>query len=123
MKLLKFGALLALAAASATSSVSASSQRRVLDFTLINASPAIIMELYVSPASDDTWGADVLGKDIVKPGEELEIAFSRNETTCMWDLRFVDENNKKLVWPRVNLCEASAITLKYEKGRPTANVR
>ena len=122
MASLKSLGVLALMVAS-TSSAAASSQHRVLDFKLVNATPTIIMELYVSPAGDNNWGADVLGKDIVKPGEALEIAFSRSEATCIWDLRFVDEDNKKVVWPRVNLCEASAITFKYAKGKPTADVR
>ena len=113
----------ALSAISLSSPVAASPQRRVLDFTLVNATPVVIMELYVSPAAADQWGADVLGQEIVPPGEQREIAFSRNETTCLWDIKIVDEDNKKRQWARFNLCEASAVTLKYEKGRFAATVK
>jgi hypothetical protein len=124
MKRIKFAILAcALAAVSLTSSVAASSQRRVLDFTLVNSTKYTILELYVSPTNDDKWGEDVLGEDILKPGEELEISFSRGETTCMWDLKIVDEDKDEVEWEKFNLCEASEITLKYENGKATAIVK
>jgi hypothetical protein len=113
----------ALVGAALTSSVSASSQRRVLDFTLVNSTKYTVVELYVSPANDDKWGEDVLGEDVLKPGEKVDIEFSRGETTCIWDLKIVDEDKDEVEWTKFNLCEASEITLKYENGKPTAIVK
>jgi len=124
MKRIKFAILAcALTAVSLTASVAASSQRRVLDFTLVNSTKYTILELYVSPTNDDKWGEDVLGEDILKPGEKLDISFSRGETTCMWDLKIVDEDKDEVEWEKFNLCEASEITLKYENGKATAIIK
>ncbi len=124
MNRIKFAILAcALTAVSLTSSVAASSQRRVLDFTLVNSTKYTIVELYVSPANDDKWGEDVLGKDVLKPGEEVEITFSRGESTCMWDMKIVDEDKDEVEWEKFNLCEASEITLKYENGKATAIIK
>lgn len=125
MKRIKFAILAcALTAVSLTPSLAASSaQRRVLDFTLVNGTKYTILELYVSPTSDDAWGEDVLGKDVLAPGEEVEITFSRSETTCSWDLKIVDEDKDEVEWEKFNLCEASEITLKYENGKATAIIK
>ena len=123
MKYIKFAVLTLALAALAASSPLAAPQRRVLDFTLVNGTKYTIMQLYVSPTRDDKWGEDVLGEDVLKPGEEVEITFSRAETTCMWDLKIVDEDKDEVEWEKFNLCEASEITLKYENGKPTAIVK
>lgn len=124
MKNIKLAVLAcALVGAALTSSVSASSQRRVLDFTLVNSTKYTIVELYVSPTNDDKWGEDVLGEDVLKPGEKVDISFSRGETTCTWDLKIVDEDKDEVEWAKFNLCEASEITLKYENGKPTAIIK
>ena len=124
MSPLKFVAVgCALSAISLSSPVDASSERRLLDFTLVNATPVVVMELYISPAAGEQWGGDVLGQEIVPPGEAREIAVSRSETTCLWDIKIVDEDNKKRQWTRFNLCEASALTLKYAKGKFAATVK
>lgn len=124
MKRFKFALLAcALTAVSLTSSVAASQQRRVLDFTLVNGTRYTIVELYVSPTKDDKWGEDVLGKDILKPGEKVDIEFSRSESTCTWDLKIVDEDDDEVEWEKFNLCEISEITLKYENGKPTAIIK
>lgn len=124
MNRIKFAVLaFALATVSITTSVAATAQRRVLDFTLVNGTRYTVVELYVSPTSDEKWGEDVLGKDVLEPGKEVEITFSRGETTCMWDLKIVDEDEDEVEWEKLNLCEASEITLKYENGEPTAIIK
>lgn len=98
-------------------------QNRQLDFELLNRTGLIIAELYVSPTSDDEWGEDVLGRDILRHGETVEIQFSRKERECFWDMRIVDEDDDEVVWEKLNLCEASHITLRYENGQPTATIK
>ena len=81
------------------------------------------MEVYVSPTLDGNWGEDVLGRDIVRPGQRIELAFSRPEPTCRWDLKIVNEDNVKFEWQKFNLCEITEITLKNQNGKPTALVK
>lgn len=95
----------------------------VLDFTLVNKTGLMIREVYVSPTSNDQWGEDVMGRDVLDDDESVKIRFSRRETECIWDLKVVDEDDDAVVWKKLNLCEASQITLKYEGKRPTAIVK
>jgi hypothetical protein len=60
------------------------------DFTLVNKTGVAIGELFVSPASADDWGTDVLGVDILEDGDEVAIHFSRNEDAAFWDLMVKD---------------------------------
>ena len=42
----------------------------------MNKTGLTIVELYVSPTSDDSWGDDILGQDVLKDGEDVDITFS-----------------------------------------------
>ena len=123
MNPLKLSAVGVALSATLGSTPAAAPQRRVLDFTLVNGTNHIFMQLYVSPARDGRWGGDVLGDEILRPGQETEVSFSRTEPTCMWDLKIVNEEKHAREWRKLNLCEASRITLKVEQGKPTAVVR
>ena len=125
MKRLMCGLIAALVVACLTS-VSARSpiQNPALDFTLINQTGLTIVELYLSPTTEDTWGDDVLGLDVLEDEKKVDIAFSPKARTCNWDLKIVDEDDDEVVWEKLNLCEAVEITLLYEKGgKPTAVIK
>ncbi len=98
-------------------------QRRNLDFTLVNKTGLVVMELYLSPASENEWGEDVLGDDILDHNEKVDIDFSSAETECAWDMKVVDEDDDEVVWTKLNLCTASEITILYEGKRPTAIIK
>ena len=93
------------------------------DFTLVNKTGLEIHELYVSPANDDEWGEDVLGRDILENNQSVDITFARKEKSCVWDLKIVDEDKDDVVWEDINLCKAEEITLKYEGKKPTAIIK
>lgn len=94
-----------------------------LDFTLKNDTGLIINELYVSPNSSDDWEEDILGRDVLKDGESLDITFSRTEKTCNWDLKIIDEDKDPVEWEKLDLCTASHITLMYKNGKATAIIK
>ena len=98
-------------------------QNRKLDFSLVNKTGLTIDEVYVSPTDDDEWGEDVMGKDVLKNGESVDIEFSRKETTCLWDLKVVDSEEDSIEWTKLDLCKANEITLKYEGKHPTAIIK
>lgn len=107
----------------ASMTLQATPQRRNLDFTLVNKTGLTIMEVYLSPTSEDEWGEDVMGKDVLKNGEKVDITFSSGETECNWDLKIVDEDDDDVEWTKLNLCTASEITLMYEGKKPTAVIK
>lgn len=98
-------------------------QRKNLDFTLVNKTGVDIMEVYLSPTSDNEWGEDVMGKDILENGQKVDITFSSAETECNWDLKVVDEDDDEIVWTKLNLCTANEITLMWENKKPTAIIK
>jgi len=98
-------------------------QNPKLDFTLLNRTGLTISELYVSPTNVDDWEEDVLGRDVLKHGESVDIEFSRSEKSCMWDLKIVDAEGDAVEWDNLDLCKAAHITLQYEGGRATAVIK
>lgn len=106
-----------------TSANAFAAQNRKLDFSLVNKTGLTIEEVYVSPSDDDEWGEDVMGKDVLKDGESVDIEFSRKETTCKWDLKVVDAEKDSIEWTELDLCKANEITLKYEGKHPTAIIK
>ena len=107
----------------ASITLQATQQRRNLDFTLVNKTGLVIMEVYLSPTTTDDWEEDVLGADVLEDGGKVDIKFGSSETECNWDLKIVDEDDDDVEWTKLNLCTANEITLMYEGKKPTAIIK
>jgi hypothetical protein len=94
-----------------------------LDFTLLNRTGLVIQELYVSPDESDNWEEDVLGRDVLKHNESVDIVFSRSEKSCDWDFKITDEDGDEIEWDSLDLCAASHVTLLYRNNQPTAIIK
>ncbi len=79
------------------------------NFTVINGSHSIIDQLYVESSQSSDWGEDILGKDILKPGESTYIYFTDNSKTCTYDIKAVYTDNSTSTG-QYNLCETHSIT-------------
>lgn len=53
-----------------------------------------IHEVYFAPSSQDDWGDDHLGKQILKPGTTLTLT---GVTPGKWDVRLVDEDEDECI--------------------------
>ena len=93
------------------------------DFVLINKTGLTITSLYVSPANDNKWGPDILGKAVMANGESLTITFPKHQEECKWDLKIDDQEGDSVTWEDIDLCKAEEITLKYEGKHPTAIIK
>ena len=113
-------ALLVLATAASTNVVA---QQSKLDFTLLNRTGVVITEMYVSPDEADDWEEDVLGQDVLKHNESVDVQFSRTEKSCDWDLKIKDEDGDEIEWDSLDLCAASHITLLYQNNKATAIIK
>ncbi|GAA0576961.1 hypothetical protein [Caenispirillum bisanense] len=82
-----------------------------LVFDLHNRSSVVLLELYVSPAHQNTWGADILGVDVLRPGESAAVTIADGETTCVYDMGFKGENGEELVEEGIDLCSLGSYTL------------
>lgn len=114
---------IALIAFATTLSAPLMAQQSKLDFTLLNRTGVVIMELYVSPDEANDWEEDVLGRDVLKHNESVDITFSRGEKSCDWDLMIKDEDGDEIEWDSLDLCAASHITLLYQNNKPTAVIK
>ncbi len=66
-----------------------------------NRSEWTIVEFYMSPSYDDDWGRDLLGRDVLEPGDTLTLT---NISCDDWDLMFIDEDGDECVLEEVDLC-------------------
>ena len=82
------------------------------DFTLFNKTGMSITEMYVSPASKDDWGEDILGVDTLENGDDTTIHFSPKERVAKWDIKLMDENGKAHMRYNFNLLDISEITVR-----------
>jgi hypothetical protein len=71
-----------------------------------------ITEIYLSAVSTNDWEEDVLGDEVLDPGDSVTVEFAFDETECRWDLMAVDRNGNEVVWENLNLCGIGTITLK-----------
>ena len=70
-----------------------------------NLSEWTIVEFYMSPSDDDDWGRDLLGRDVLDPGDTLTLT---NISCDDWDLMFIDEDDDECVLEEVDLCNDDA---------------
>jgi hypothetical protein len=106
MKPMHFAAL-AVTAAVVTQPVMA----QELVFTISNNGSAALVELYASPKSAGTWGADMLGGAQIASGEAAEIVISGEaEGSCEYDLRMVFDDGSELV-NASNLCDTATVAI------------
>ncbi|MGL4322338.1 MAG: hypothetical protein ACRCS3_15875 [Paracoccaceae bacterium] len=105
MKTMRFVAL----AAAAVAAQPALAQELV--FTISNNGDAALVELYASPKSAGTWGADMLGGAQIGSGEAAEVVISGEaEGSCEYDLRMVFADGSELV-NASNLCDTAAVAI------------
>ncbi|MFM2390114.1 MAG: hypothetical protein RLZZ437_1669 [Pseudomonadota bacterium] len=82
-----------------------------LVFTISNNGNAALVELYASPKSAGTWGADMLGGAQIASGEAAEVVISGEaEGSCDYDLRMVFDDGSELV-NASNLCDTAAVAI------------
>jgi hypothetical protein len=93
------------------------------DFTLHNKTGVVIDKLFVSPSDKDDWQEDVLGQDTLADGQSVEIKFHPKEKAAKWDIKVVDSEDNSIEWHDLNLMEISEVTLHFENGKGTAEVK
>ena len=90
------------------------------DFTLINATGIDIYHVYVSSADSDEWEEDVMGRDVLEDGEQVDISFDGDEDQELWDIKIDDSDGNEIFWRGFNLAAISEITLHWDGNKATA---
>eukprot|EP01037_Dinobryon_pediforme_P005502 gene5502-5557_t len=118
MRLTKMHAAVALAAGLAAALPAQASDA---DFKLVNKTGYQIDSVYVSPASSDSWGSDIMGKDAVPDGSFVNISFPHGGKACKFDIRVTYNDGDKAEWSAIDLCQYETISL-YWDGKTTRAV-
>jgi hypothetical protein len=92
-----------------------SQAQTVLDFKLVNNTGEDFYAVYLTEASTENWGEDILPEDIVKNGDTIDITFEYvdAETLCIWDLRLTHDASEEdyIYINEIDLCEVRVLTL------------
>src|SRR5215203_722344 len=83
------------------------------DFTLVNGSQITIREVYVSASDMQSWQEDVLGADVLPPGDRVNVRFNPTDADsgkCLYDIRAIGSNGAEGRMTLVNLCETTTVT-------------
>lgn len=85
------------------------------DFTVVNSTSVPIRHLYVSPTGENSWGDDILGKDVLTSGDSTLVYFTDNANICSYDIKAVFDDNDSAEGYKVNLCETKSYTFTENK--------
>ncbi len=94
-------AVSAFATICAFSSVSAANR----EVTIINKTRVALVEFYASSVGTNDWEEDILGQDILNPGESVDIDIDDGSGACRYDFKGVFKDGDSVVKNRINVCE------------------
>ena len=81
-----------------------------LAFTLVNNASQPLSNLYVSLPEAGDWGDDILGVDVLAPGEMATVTIADGAEVCSYDQQFVMENEASIEGT-ADLCANDTFTL------------
>ncbi|WP_439574635.1 hypothetical protein [Phreatobacter sp.] len=115
MRALLFAAFAALSLMTAAEAQAQSQQ----DFQLVNRTGYTIEEVYVSAASQDSWGDDLMGDNSLEEGQVLNVRFPGGSNECAFDIKVVYDDRETAEFRGVNLCQVSRVTIFYNRSAGT----
>ena len=81
-----------------------------VSYELINNSSLTLVFFHTSPASDPSWGEDLLENAVLAPGESGTVTLFDASATCDFDVKFVFEDGQELL-DQVDVCAMASYTL------------
>lgn len=94
------------------------------DFILTNNTGKEIKTIEVSPAGTNQWQPNKIEEgDKAKPikaAARTTIHFDKGAAQCKWEVKATFADDTSAVFPAVNLCDASFVTLRYVNGTPAS---
>jgi len=94
------------------------------DFMLTNATGKLITKIEVAPAGSGTWVDNKVDAELnkdgkVKPNGKTTVHFDKAASACKFDVRATFEDKTNAVWPNINLCDNSYVTVAFTGDKPT----
>lgn len=84
-----------------------------LVFSLKNGTKSVLTNFYTSPVGVDKWEDDVFGKQVLNPGESMDITIGDGRAVCKYDMRFEFEEGSNLATTEdtQDLCAMGSYTI------------
>jgi len=92
-------------------STGAAAQSESIAFTLENATPYTLVSLYISDPGTDSWEEDILGVDMVGPGEAADVLIDDGLSGCEYDIRADFSDGENIDLRGVDLCALNGSVL------------
>lgn len=77
---------------------------------IVNETSFTIVEFYASNVSVDVWEEDILGADVLDPGQSVLINIDDGSEYCEYDIRAVFSDGEEVVRNALNVCEVGTFT-------------
>ena len=101
------GGLAALCLVAAPASVLAED----LTFVLTNNSSFAVKSFYTSPVDIGQWEEDVFGDNVLPSGNQVNVTIGDGRDVCVYDMKFVLEDDSEYTENGVDLCALGEYTL------------
>jgi hypothetical protein len=102
------GSIAALALLASTLPAAAES----VEFTIINNSSVDLYYFYTTPSTDESWGEDLLEDlGILEAGYQATATIGDGSGECLYDFKFLGENDEELIVTEVDICSLDSYTL------------
>jgi hypothetical protein len=82
-----------------------------LVFQLTNSSSWAVKSFYTSPADVDNWEEDVFGENYLPAGNYVSITIADGREQCVYDMKFVLEDDSEFIESGIDLCSLGEYTL------------
>lgn len=82
-----------------------------LKFTLINKSSAVVAKIQISSVSTSDWEENILGRDVLLPGEEVEISIADGQATCAHDMLVTFHDETTVEESNCDFCDLQSYTI------------
>ena len=82
-----------------------------LIFTLTNASSFAVKSFFTSPANVNTWQEDIFGDNYLPAGNQVDVTIADGSDQCVYDFRFILEDDSEFTEGGVDLCALGEYTL------------
>lgn len=86
-------------------------QAEDLTFMLTNTSSYAVKAFFTSPAEVEAWEEDVFGEGYLPSGNQVPITIADGRETCVYDMKFVLEDDSEFIEPGIDLCATGEYTL------------
>lgn len=84
---------------------------RVRGIDLVNYTGSTLRAVHISPSDSAGWEENVLGGEVLADGATAAISFNPGERAVVWDIKVEAPDGHYAEWKRLDLRDASRITL------------